>query len=151
MSHAEKPCPGCGDTGFWTKYMGKTGERMTRTGECYTCAHWELICEVGEKVVIDHAAYSIGYEPKDEDERFHARLRNNLGMSGRRFDIEFFDGRKITTHNLWSGGVIPERYWSRLPDTAKFIGGAERAQVGETTCWNPSSERDPAYPAYDAR
>lgn len=144
---AQAPCPGCSKKGFHNKYMGHEGKRMVRTGECFECAFWELRCKAGADLVINHFVYSIGYEPADEDARYRARQRSDLGMSGRRFDIEFFDGRKYTTHNLWAGGEIPERFRVRLPDTARFISG-ERAQVGDITCWNPTDERTPAYPAY---
>lgn len=43
------------------------------------------------------------------------------GFGGRRFDIEFFDGRKISTNNLWYQGVIPTDYDETLPDNAKFL------------------------------
>lgn len=144
---AETPCPGCGTTGFHTLYMGKTGDRMKQTGECFTCAHWELAALQKQDVVIDGFLYSIGREPKNEDERWRAAQRKDLGMSGRRFDIEFFDGRKVTTHNLWAGGEIPKKFRDRIPNTAKFISG-ERANANGITCWDSADERDPSYPEY---
>lgn len=141
---AKKPCPGCGKEGFHTKYMGSEGKRMEVTGECFECAYWELRCEKGEELVIDNYVYGIGTEPSEAQRRSG---RGMLGMGGRRFDIEFFDGRKFTTHNLWAGGLIPERYRERLPNTAKFISG-ERADASGTTCWNPADERAPAHPTY---
>ncbi|MEV4748997.1 hypothetical protein AB0K21_21685 [Streptosporangium sp. NPDC049248] len=43
------------------------------------------------------------------------------GYGGRRFDIEFFDGRTATTRNLWCQGTIPPRWRDRYPDNARFV------------------------------
>jgi len=43
-----------------------------------------------------------------------------LGCAGRRFWIRFFDGRTITTNNLWCQGEIPEEFREELPDNAEF-------------------------------
>lgn len=137
------PCPDCGANGFHTNYSGDIGERMKLTGECFECAFWEIQCKKPPKIVIDHHVYGIGTEPGPNANR------SFLGMAGRRFDIEI-DGKVYTTHNLWSGGTIPERYWERLPDTAKFHSG-KREQSGDITCWNPADERQPAFPAYTGK
>ena len=44
-----------------------------------------------------------------------------LGFGGGRFDIQFHDGRKITTHNLWYRGEIPEELRAEMPDNAEFV------------------------------
>lgn len=133
----EKFCPGCGKSGPHGNYSGPEGKRMVQTGECFTCAFWELKATQKHDVVIDDFLYSIGREPgPNSDSR-------DLGMAGRRFDIEFFDGRRVTTRNLWAGGQIPERFRDRIPNTARFAGGAQRKQVGDTTCWSPSKEPNP--------
>jgi hypothetical protein len=44
-----------------------------------------------------------------------------LGFGGRRFEIEFFDGRKVTTRDLWHQGVIPPKWRERYPDNARFV------------------------------
>jgi hypothetical protein len=146
---SETPCPGCGEVGFHTNYMCAEGERMKKTGECFTCAFWELRCERGCPVVIDHWVYGIGKEPSPLSISRHGG--GALGMGGRRFDIEFtagpHTGKRCTTHNLWSGGEIPERYRHRLPNTARFVGGT-REKAGDTTCWDQADERLPAYPAF---
>lgn len=43
------------------------------------------------------------------------------GHGGRRFDIEFFDGRKVTTRDLWSQGTIPPKHRERYPNNARFV------------------------------
>lgn len=75
------------------------------------------------------------------------------GMAGRRFDIEYIEpsiyaGQKITTFDLWSGSTMPEWIAKKYPNTAKFLGQAEKVTLqGETTtCWNPSDGRLPPYP-----
>lgn len=42
------------------------------------------------------------------------------GFGGRKFDIEFFDGRRVSTYDLWYQGVIPPIFQDRLPDNAKW-------------------------------
>lgn len=42
------------------------------------------------------------------------------GFGGRRHDIEFFDGRKVTTYDLWYQGVIPPVFRDQLPDNARW-------------------------------
>lgn len=140
---SDKPCPGCDATNFPISYSGAEGKRMAETGECFICAFWELKALENHDIVIDNRLYGIGPEPGPNTNRSH------LGMSGRRFDIEFFNtGKRYTTHNLWSGGEIPEKYRDRIPNTARFVNGAESAQVGQTTCWNPSNEKELIYPPY---
>ena len=131
---ADAPCPVCGKTGFSRNYGSGIGERMQKTGECFECDFWGQRCKSPQELVIDNYCYSIGSEPKPGERR------SFLGMGGRRFDIEFFDGRKVTTHNLWAGGLIPERFRARIPNTAKFAGGASREKAGDITCWNASHE-----------
>lgn len=43
------------------------------------------------------------------------------GHGGREFKIEFNDGRKITSRNIWYQGEIPQSYRKLLPDNAKFV------------------------------
>ena len=43
------------------------------------------------------------------------------GYAGARFDIEFFDGRSVTTYDLWSQGPVPAKYRPLLPDNARFV------------------------------
>lgn len=62
------------------------------------------------RAVIKGIAYMIASE----------KQRGMRGYGGRRFDIEFFDGRKVTTTNLWYQGVVPLRWRERFPDNARF-------------------------------
>lgn len=98
------------------RYAGQEWNRMQRDNLCFHCAFWELRAEAGCPTVIDGCTYTPGTRTTGEWR----------GMGGRKFDIEYFDGRVITTYDLWCGGVIPERWRERLPNTARFINGAER-------------------------
>lgn len=50
------------------------------------------------------------------------------GFGGRRFDIQFFDGRTVTTRNLWHQGTVPAEWRHRYPDNAAFVQPQEAAR-----------------------
>lgn len=124
-------CPLCGKPDSYATYSGEVGQRMKITSECFNCAFWEIRADEGCPTVIDHCVYTPGTRTTGD----------YRGMAGRRFDIRYFDGREIATVDLWSGGVIPERWRERLPNTAEFINGAKRCDAGGTVCWNESSNK----------
>ncbi|MGX5775478.1 hypothetical protein [Methylorubrum zatmanii] len=113
---------------------------------CFLCNFWvdfklENLVKLGELTIIEGHVYTPG-------NRTSGAFR---GMAGRRFDIEYvapsiYAGQRTTTFDLWSGAAIPERLRPEFPDTARFLGGAEKAQAGDTTCWNPSDRRPEPYP-----
>lgn len=131
---AKRVCNDCGLENYPTSFTEKCREKqlMNELGVCFSCAFWRVQIEKKHDTVIDGFIYSVGDVRKPPNQRM-------AGMAGRRFDIEYFDGRAVTTHDLWAGSEVPERYRHLIPDTARFAGGATRAKVGETTCWNPSS------------
>lgn len=43
------------------------------------------------------------------------------GFGGHRWEIEFFDGRKVITHDLWHQGTVPPKWRERYPDNARFV------------------------------
>lgn len=63
-------------------------------------------------VIVNHVCYSIGSENSSSSFR---------GFSGRKFNVEFTDGRVVETTNLWYIGTIPPYYRRQLKDNAKFI------------------------------
>jgi hypothetical protein len=65
----------------------------------------------GRRVVVGHRHYVIS---PDDPNGFQ-------GHGGHRFEIEFFDGRRVVTHNLWSQGVVPPKWRERFPDNAEFV------------------------------
>jgi hypothetical protein len=126
-------CADCGAVGYSTAYMQSSSikQLMDAHGVCFTCGYWREVLAKKPDTVIDGRIYSVGDVRKPPNQR-HA------GMAGRRFDIEFFDGRRVTTHDLWAGSEIPERYRAQLPDTARFLGGAGFARIGDGGAWNAS-------------
>jgi hypothetical protein len=151
----------CGECGTLINEGWSERDEMLRRELCWTCLHWTKESEravPANRIIIDHYIYSVGPEPRPGDSR------NSLGMAGRKFRIEFLtetmeqidhlDGdamnnavsnlavvrvpRQLTTHNLWSGGGIPERFWGRLPDNARFLGGAGQSTVDGIVCWDSS-------------
>lgn len=138
-------CVRCGDEGRNT-FMEPIGSRMLEKRICHSCDYWE---QFEQKLEREHRGMTIiaghVYSPGN---RTSGEFR---GMAGRRFDIEYIEpsthaGKRITTFDLWSGSAMPDSLKAKYPDTAKFLGGAEKAQVGETTCWNPSNHRSEPYP-----
>lgn len=43
------------------------------------------------------------------------------GHGGSLFKIRFFDGREMTSTNLWCQGDIPPEFRELLPDNAEFV------------------------------
>lgn len=113
---------------------------------CWHCNYWRdfevsLARDHLKMTIIDGHVYGPG-------NRTSGPMR---GMAGRRFDIEYIApsihaGKRVTTFDLWSGSTLPEKLKGKYPDTAKFLAGADRCQVGETMCWNPSDEKEEPYP-----
>ena len=69
-------------------------------------------------VIVDRNHYCFHV---DKDGEIAQASGGFAGFSGRRFDIEFFDGRKAATNNLWYQGDIPTDYDESLPDNARFL------------------------------
>lgn len=73
----------------------------------------EQLRDRSNAIVINHTHYRIGEE--------NSSLRSGFG--GRKYKIEFKDGRTVTTNNLWYQGVIPPALWNKFPDNAHFVDG----------------------------
>lgn len=141
----EYVCSKCGKKASNT-YSEPTRTEMLERRLCFTCNHWQDFaerCYEGrfKLTTIDGAIYTPG----------NRTTGDYRGMAGRRFDIEYVEpsvhaGKKITTFDLWYGDKIPQEYRDKFPDTARFLGGAERASVGEITCFNPTATRTEPYP-----
>lgn len=63
-------------------------------------------------VLIDGTPYTIANEHSKSAFR---------GFGGRKFCIEFFDGRVVTTTNLWQGTPFGDLIRTYLKDNAKFV------------------------------
>lgn len=117
-------CSLCGKLFEENSAKGYTENVMRDKLYCFICAHWEIIASYYDNpLIIDGVRYSLG-------------PGSSGGMAGRKFEIEFFDGRKVTTNDLWCQGEIPESFRSRIPDTARFLGGAHFDR--EVRAWQAS-------------
>jgi len=104
-----------------------------RKGLCHLCAYWlemeradakrtsgvvvqrEYSTSEGVKVERWHYSY-------DEDEPMvSTQRRQMLGHGGAHWNIEYYDGRKVETNNLWCQSTIPEWFLDRFPVNAKFV------------------------------
>ncbi len=110
-------CVECGQQDEAHYYKEKK-QRMVDLSLCFSCLHWtDLIKVKNESRVarIDGSHYMIEPDkPKDKP----GFLK---GFGGTRFEIKFFDGRQMVTHNLWHQGLIPQHFRERLPDNAEFV------------------------------
>lgn len=139
-------CVKCGDEDRNT-YCEPHYTQMMERLLCWCCNFW---AEEEKRYDKEHSSMTIidghVYKPGN---RTSGPMR---GMAGRRFDIEYikpsvYSGQRVTTFDLWSGATMPEHLRAKFPDTARFLGGAEKAQVGETTCWNGSERNGEPYPS----
>lgn len=138
-------CVTCGDDASDT-YVEPTRTNMRNSRLCFHCNHWSdfdkrLSVEHRKLTIIGGAVYTPGNRTSGE-------MR---GMGGRRFDIEYlpnsaYAGQRTTTFDLWTGGAMPDWLQAKYADTAVFLNGAERCQVGETMCWEPSANKTEPYP-----
>lgn len=142
-------CSKCGEAAT-NSYSEPYYTMMAEQKLCFGCCFWTIFDKEMEKdhkfsTIIEGNTYGLG-------NRTSGSFR---GMGGRRFDIEYiepsaFAGKRITTFDLWSGGQMPDWLRTKWPDTAKFLDGAERADLGKggiyEACWNPSQSRDEPYP-----
>jgi hypothetical protein len=86
----------------------------------YITAFWDQKVAVRDdpaSVRIRGHHYHIGPETGGVWRKYPGRR----GFNGRKFTIRFFDGRIVTTTNLWGQGRIPESHRERLPDNAEFV------------------------------
>jgi hypothetical protein len=90
------------------------------TDQAWGPGGWRDRDDPAKRVVVDGEHFYIC------DEIGSRQLR---GFGGRRFYIEFFDGRRAETTNLMHQGTIPARWRERFPDNARFLTAAEAAQA----------------------
>ena len=88
-------------------------QSMKEHGECFECSLWrERLPLVGrpDVAIIDGTFYTIADE----------NAPGSRGFGGDKFVINFKDGRKVITTNLWCGGEISEHWRPQFPDNANF-------------------------------
>jgi len=108
-------CKECGAEICFDYISKATINRMKKWRVCHRCEYWlEWVEKRRHPRVarINHTHYLV------RDEFDTGKFR---GFGGRKFVIEWDDGRRMSTTNLWHQGRIPEFFWDRLPDNAKFI------------------------------
>jgi hypothetical protein len=139
----EFECTQCGKTAKNT-YCAPIHAEMLEWLLCFSCHFWK---NFEDKTVLSLTTIINGhvYAPGNRTE---GEFR---GMAGRRFDIEYIEpsvyaGQRCTTFDLWSGSQIPDRLRGKFPDTAMFLGGAQKEKVGDIGCWNASDPRNQVYP-----
>jgi len=120
VASADYACKECGQIDNPNNWLG--GEKIAATGHCFNCNFWAEYVERKDETNIVRAQHR-HYVACEE-----ASLGSHpwKGFSGHRFKIRFNDGREIETTNLWSQGVIPDRWRERLPDNAVFLEGMGR-------------------------
>jgi len=110
----DAPCTLCGQI-FHTNYMDEVKEVLLKRNICFTCRFWEEIITRPDQdkcVRVDGRHYIIGEISGDEN---HFK-----GHGGRKFEVRFFDGRVVSTNNLWHQGKVPEHFKAKIPDNAIF-------------------------------
>lgn len=120
-------CPTCGKES--NEYSVKKHK------ECFECSLWrERLSLVGNSntAIIDGTMYIIG------DENDPSPFR---GFGGDKFIINFKDGRKVTTTNLWCGGHISDAWRPQFPDNADF--DYQWKKIGECNYLIPKEEEIP--------
>lgn len=81
---------------------------------CFHCGFWMVYEESQDNprhAIIDGMHYMVGAEEASRDFR---------GFAGRKFIVNFFDGRVVETTNLWHQGTILPWFRDRMPDNAEF-------------------------------
>ncbi len=76
----------------------------------------------GRWAVIDGAFFTIG----DGD-----GFGGVAGFGGKRWEIEFFDGRRVVTRDLWPTGQITPKWRERWPDNARFVKDESKRTSGQ--------------------
>ena len=107
-----KPCKECGKIDAMI-YTNPVRTHLILRQLCFSCNFWsEYIVQKDDlrSVRVDGDHFWI--LPEADGDKVLS------GFSGRRYRIRFFDGRIVTTTNLWSQGFIPDRFKERLKDNA---------------------------------
>jgi hypothetical protein len=94
-------------------------ERTTaKPSACIGCDFWQ-----GKVDLMTDAQEASRLVRTPDHEHFHigpSASNASRGFGGRAFIVEFFDGRKVETNNLWSQGTIPAHFRERLPPNANL-------------------------------
>ena len=103
-------------------------DELEKKGVCFSCDLWQKRANNYQKEdkylhpIIDGVYYTID----DENSTSHFR-----GFGGYQFQIEFKDGHRVISTNLWCGGDVPEIWQSKLPNNARFENNLRWTKIGE--------------------
>lgn len=104
-------CQCCGNT-----YEKNLDPEVYLRGNCFDCSFWLQKLEYPDAVTEIRAII--------DGEHYLAFPETDClikGFGGRKFIIQFFDGRVIESHDLWHQGTIPDQFREMLPDNAVFL------------------------------
>ncbi len=104
-------CPCCGK-----RFTRRLAPDAYVENNCYDCSFW--------LVKVNYPHYMVRHQVIISGHHYmwYAETAGFIrGFGGRRFKIQFLDGRIVETNNLWHNGQVPERFRSMLPDNAEFL------------------------------
>ena len=113
-------------------------DELEKQGICFSCNLWQKRANDFPKEdkylhpIIDGTYYTIG----EEDSKSYFR-----GFGGARFQIEFNDGHRVVSTNLWCGGDIPAIWQNKLPNNAKFENNLKWKKIGECEYLTEDNEK----------
>lgn len=139
-------CVECGDPALASWRWDSRRPQMEPQGVCATCYFWrEKVAEHGPNVAI------IGGERFTIAPDMPKNYQGFVGHGGAEFHIQFHDGRRVVSRNLWAQGRVPDHFRERLPNNAVFarrghrnigpfagyggLGSADAACVSEEAEW----------------
>jgi hypothetical protein len=93
-------------------------DKLRERGVCFYCNCWIDRLPMRDEARVARIG---GYHYVIGKEDPNIPLRNR-GSAGQKYVIHFFDGREVTTTNLWHQGEIPAHFRERLPDNAEWGG-----------------------------
>lgn len=121
-------CKICEEEMHEDDYIEDVKVAMLKHQMCFNCNFWREMLEEDAKrpphtwCMIDGTHYII--VPDNPNSHFQ-------GFGGREFQIEFNDGHRVVTHNLWCQGE-PEGYWKdKFPNNAHFENDLKWKRIGE--------------------
>ena len=110
-------CKICGEEFDASHYVDDWRQQMEKHQMCHSCNFWRSMLEKDAKrppytcCMIDGTHYVIA--PENDSDPFR-------GFGGARFQIEFNDGHRVVTTNLWCQGE-PNKHWiDKFPNNARF-------------------------------
>jgi hypothetical protein len=109
-------CAVCGDFEL-LGYCKDTEQRLVANRRCFKCNFWEGMAKSnGEPSAVVIAGHRYTIRPDN-----HPEHGSFYGFGGQEFKIRFFDGREVTTKNLWSNGEVPIRFRAIFPENAEWV------------------------------